>query len=443
MSECIITRRGWTAEGKPELRTEVITGNTNWTVPNYKSGAISVRLFGGGGTSPVAILGGGSGWMNNGEFTNLIPGQNIRITIGAGSNGSTYGGSGGSSSVGTYLSANGGGASDGGAGGVGGDGFQFGGGGAVALNSASTSINTWARGGNGGMYGGGGGGCLAGGYGGMYGGGGGGGVFNTGVSDGNNGGQYGGGGGVGAFIYWNLSGLTNNVRGGDGGKGGEYGGNASSLAARSIGDIETQSDSEDGTNTIGNTSVPENLRGYGKRSSATIIRRINVNSRVHLINANINLGAGGGFGGNAGGYPNIPSGYNSIISTTNAYPTGAFSTSGAGGGGYGGHGGNACTGLQSITYACGGGGGGYGGNGEDGTYNHGRSSSTFNTWNSQGGGGGGYFSDGKGGGGGGYYGYCHGGGQFNSLVENYSYGTGGDNRRVGGWSGACIISYYI
>ena len=81
MSEAIISRRGYTAEGKPELRTEVITGNTNWTVPNYKKGNISVCIFGGGAGNR-----GGSGWMNNVEFNNLTPGTNVRITVGIGGN---------------------------------------------------------------------------------------------------------------------------------------------------------------------------------------------------------------------------------------------------------------------------------------------------------------------------------------------------------------------
>ena len=33
MSEAIISRRGYTAEGKPEWHTETITGSTTWTVP--------------------------------------------------------------------------------------------------------------------------------------------------------------------------------------------------------------------------------------------------------------------------------------------------------------------------------------------------------------------------------------------------------------------------
>ena len=58
MSDAIISRRGWTNEGKPQLITETITYNTNWTVPNHK-GNISVRIFGGGGGGWSGAGGGG------------------------------------------------------------------------------------------------------------------------------------------------------------------------------------------------------------------------------------------------------------------------------------------------------------------------------------------------------------------------------------------------
>ena len=53
MSEAIVSRRGWGEGGKPELRTETITGNTNLTVPNYRYNRVSVRIFGGGGEEEV------------------------------------------------------------------------------------------------------------------------------------------------------------------------------------------------------------------------------------------------------------------------------------------------------------------------------------------------------------------------------------------------------
>ena len=50
MSEAIISRRGWTSEGKPELMTEIITDSRNWTVPKTIVGStIDVLIFGGGG----------------------------------------------------------------------------------------------------------------------------------------------------------------------------------------------------------------------------------------------------------------------------------------------------------------------------------------------------------------------------------------------------------
>ena len=65
MSDAIISRRGWTNEGKPQLITETITYNTNWTVPNHK-GNISVRIFGGGG----------GGWSGAGCGNGVSPLEN-------------------------------------------------------------------------------------------------------------------------------------------------------------------------------------------------------------------------------------------------------------------------------------------------------------------------------------------------------------------------------
>ena len=145
MAEAIISRRGSNQSGpkvNKVLRTETITGNTNWTVPISVNNEFSVRIFGGGGVSP-----GGGGWMNNGEFT-LTPNDTIQITIGRGGNWQNrYQHTGGTSSFGTYLSAVGGDELNGGSGGGGGGiGYQFGGGGG--------SYN----GGRGGIWGGGGGG---------------------------------------------------------------------------------------------------------------------------------------------------------------------------------------------------------------------------------------------------------------------------------------------
>lgn len=446
MSEAIISRRGYTAAGKPELRTETIAINTNWTVPSgIRNKTIYVRLFGGGGGG----IGGGGGYMNNGEIS-VTPGEIIPITIGIGGNSNTYGGgnAGGTTSFGTYLSASGGdgysgGIDNGGSGGAGGGGenhggrgYQFGGGGCGRGN-----------GGSGGTWGGGGGGSAAsnysnGGSGGTYGGGGGGGVnagtvgstFRIYTAMGGAGGTYGGGGGGGRTLtfYYNHSMEYNYY--GNGGTGGTYGGNGGGGSYRA----------ENGTNTIGNESVPAELQGPG-RSQDWTSQFVELDSNNGLIISNIYTGGGGGFGGN-GGY-----GIRNDMKTV-GWECNQIYVGGGGGGGYGGCGGN---GGFDITYnsqirsnARGGGGGGYGGNGGCGSVNYS-------------GGGGGYFSDGHnspdykfyvGGGGGGYYTHCHGGGGCpNEDFVNRGFGCGGVQTNNGskvkndnpGTNGGCIIQYWI
>ena len=151
MSEAIISRRGYNSSGKPELRTETITGSTVWVVPKSIRGNISVMIYGAGGGGKDRGRGGGGGWMNNGEFK-IAGGTSINITIGKGGGGvSSTSMTGGTTSFGTYLSANGGGEGDGGSGGGGGGiGYQFGGGGACSWFATTNA-------GNGGIYGGGGG----------------------------------------------------------------------------------------------------------------------------------------------------------------------------------------------------------------------------------------------------------------------------------------------
>ena len=120
MSEAIITRRGYGPEGKPTMHVDTITavGTTVWNVPNSLRGSVKVLLFGGGAASTIgsysgAFFGGGSGWMNNGEFS-ITPGSQINIVIGAGGIFGTGSTAGGTSSFGTYLSANGGSGQSGG-----------------------------------------------------------------------------------------------------------------------------------------------------------------------------------------------------------------------------------------------------------------------------------------------------------------------------------------
>lgn len=413
MSECIISRRGSNGSGgggEGVFTTEYITFNQNWTVPNHK-GNISVRIFGGGGGSNgYMYFGGGSGWMNNGEFNNLTPGTSVKITIGGSISSNTYA-SGGSSSFGNYLSANGGsggwnwGGGIGGSGGAGsnrrsgGTGFQFGGGGG-------------APGGRGGIWGGGGGGygdysmtgSFDGGSGGQYGGGGGGGSNSSNGGNGGDGGEYGGGGGGGHIRGWQSAEVNPQLHGGGrGGRGGTYGGNGGNGGTSELSARYAQN-GYDGTNTIGDNSIPNEFRGSGIKGIVTVPYL----SNLYMCGG----GGGGGYGGNGG--------------------NGGSETAG-GGGGYGSNGGNG-----GGSYS-GGGGGGYGGDG--GTY---------------GGGGGGYGKisiggNGPGGGGGGYY--CPGGGINNThggggygIVGNdgnlvSSFASGGDSSHASE-SGICIIQYY-
>ena len=424
MAEAIISRRGYNASGKPELRTETITGSTNWVVPKHV-GSISVRIFGAGASS---YMSGGSGWMNNADFNNLTTGQTIKITIGEGKNAS----SGGTTSFGTYLSANGGSWQSGGAGGPGGTGYQFGGG----------------VGGNGGTWGGGGGGWSIGdesykadgGSGGLYGGGGGGCPIisyrysSATSSKGGNGGTYGGGGGGASALRFYYNGREASLSHGNFGIGGTYGGNGGNNA----------NTGEDGTNTIGNSLVQSNLRGYGKCGNSKNHTYYVVNNsspyqnNQYVINTSI---GGGGFGGNGG---DIYRSGSSIINTN--YYTTCIAMAGAGGGGYGGDGGIGYISSVQADYgvACAGAGGGdYGGDGSSGVT--GASLSMGNATAIRFGGGGGYFSDAWCGAGGGYYNYCH-GAQGGMPDNTYGYGSGGwwnsNGKYVLPKNGVCIIQYY-
>ena len=300
MAEAIISRRGWTASGKPELRTEIITSNQNWIVPNSLRGNVSVRIFGAGGAGNNGA-GGGGGWMNNGEVK-VTPGQSIQITVGVG----TYKGSGGTTSFGTFLSATGGGYGSGSSGGSGGSGGGSG----------------WSsgRGGRGYQFGGGGG-TTSGGDGGIWGGGG------AGMEKGGNGGTYGGGGGCyvrqfrnGSFGQWGAYGIGGTY-GGNG-----FGGNTPTSIRRA----------ENGTNTIGNSEVPANCQGaglsggtygggggFGGNGGAGYISRYDDGENSWYG------GAGGGYGGNGGRYNGTgrtPGG--------GGYGRGADGNWGGGGGGY-------------------------------------------------------------------------------------------------------------
>lgn len=416
MAEAIISRRGWTSEGKPELRTETITGNTNWVVPKSIKGSISVLLFGGGssgGWSDSISFGGPNGgyggFMNNGTFT-IAGGTSIPITIGIGGVADTHSDDwicnpGGTSAFGTYLSANGGGNGGGGSAGCG----QYN---AIQFGCGGGTQHTWS-GGDGGTYGGGGGGspvqyrgaARGGGNGGKYGGGGGGaspsGNLRQAGEQGGNGGEYGGGGGGGLSLWSSTWGRHNGGPGGTGGTYGGRGGNGGNAIYNWTGLGTAATAAGAGTNTMSWTNVDMidgvYLRGPGTAGSGSW-----------------GGGGGGGFGGCGG---------------AGAYGS---TTTGAGGGGGGGYGGN---GGAGGTYG-GGGGGGYGSNGGKnggggGGYGPGADGG------SNCGGGGGYFSrGGNNNGGGGGYGPGGDGGQPGG------YGAGGGARANGG-GGICVLQYYM
>lgn len=434
MSDVIISRRGSSKSGNGNtLITEYITYNQNWVVPSgVKNNEFSVRIFGAGATvydnDHGATNSGGSGWMNN-DILTLTPGEIIPISIGSSydytglynqiisnyNNAHQYimyldkekwaFNAGQSSSFGTYLSASGGKGVNGGAGGASGDynggiGFQFGGGG-----------SRWCNGGNGGVWGGGGSGGepnytdyrCNGGSGGIYGGGGGCSSFNR-WSRGGNGGTYGGGGG--AFLTYTLYNSCSLV-----GIGGEYGGNGGSMnpsntTYRPSGSY-TFILAENGTNTLGIDSVPDEFQGPGYSGGEC-------------------CAGGGGYGGNGG---------NAGVYYRNDRWYAAY---GGGGGGYGSNGGS---GSEWGP----GGGGGFGGDGEN-------CKNEF----SSGGGGYGKLAVGMFGGGGGYY--CPGGGinltsggggigiwDNNVLIKSFACGGWIYNNNTCGMAepGVCIIQYYI
>ena len=448
MSEAIISRRGGSgSSGKGELRTEIITTNLNWIVPQSIKGNLIVRLFGGGGPGNMSdgsyrvqsSLGGGGGWMNNKEL-NIAKGTSIPISIGVGGRGRKAGGT---TSFGTYLSANGGGAAttdrggDGGSGGGGGGiGYQFGGGGGTIWY---TAIN----GGDGGMWGGGGGGggdttnTGHGGNGGQYGGGGGSTVKGT----GGRGGTYGGGGGgATSFIitrdgsYTQMISCTGGAGGTFGGKGGNAGNTLTQLAAE-VGRA--------GTNTSTWTNV-QNINGVLLRGTGAggQYQSVNPFNDTSFINTNLTQFGGGGGGGGYGGVGGKGHGIN--LNTGMGYF--AITGGGGGGGGYGGNGGDGAMHLGGYTInhsgqygyiSPGGGGGGFGGNGGihgggGGGYGPGADGGE------SGGGGGGYFAPGGayGGGGGGY-------GPGGNSKDDGKFGGGGGGNGGHGGDGICILQYYI
>ena len=400
MSEVMISRRGGSSSSGSGsiLHTEYITFSQNWVVPSgVKNNEYSVRIFGSGASYGREDNGGGSGWMNNDVFTNLIPGQLISIYIANAING----GSGESSSFGSYLSANGGKSQNGGAGGVyrydkGGIGYQFGGG-----------VGNY--GGDGGVWGGGGGGWWNGGKGGTYGGGGG-----TCINGGGgNGGTYGGGGGGG--ISRTMSKFY-----GPGGNGGTYGGNGGYTDnVQLFNNLRLYyTNSTNGINTSTWTNVFNDGNGY--------FRGWGIGGDFRTTNSYNVCGGGGGYGGNGG---------ISKCTMSNIY---WYHIRGGGGGGYGSNGGGSFIGMNYGNSGGAGGGGGYGGDGGTGGGGYGKQSI----------GGGG---DTTNGGGGGYY--CPGGGKNatnggggfgiwdgTNLLISFASGSNGSQISE---PGVCVIQYYI
>lgn len=173
--------QGWAKRGV--FHTEIITENMTWTVPEV-DGTVKVRLFGGGAggsggkTGGVSITmyytgeGGGGGHMAVRDLS-LKYGDKIPITIGKGgtagvntseASSSRIGGTGGTTSFGTYLSVQGGSGVNGGTGGGGGTVYTYTRGGNASYGGGGSGVRvvsgTWGEfygsGGNGGTYGGGG-----------------------------------------------------------------------------------------------------------------------------------------------------------------------------------------------------------------------------------------------------------------------------------------------
>ena len=435
VSEVVIVKRGNAIINRyvePELKTLLITENTNWVVPEHV-GNVSVRIFGGGGAGWDMFMGstsgggGGGGWMNNGEY-NLSNGTVIPITIGAGGNprskswdfsngghGVQVAQSGGTSSFGRYLSANGG---RGGLAANGGDGGS-GGGGALLYSYYAGAYGGWCSvgyGGDGYQFGGG--------------------------SPGGNGGIWGGGAGGIIIYYATLYGnyyntydcgiIMNRI---EGGSGGTYGGDAGyRINEYTIGNnISKLEQYLSNGNAYGNNGMKTSngIIGLGGTTNNRQYNYFYYNGTGDEAWSYC-TGSGGGYGGNAGniklvrpatGYiPNYRNQYNNMTSASGW--------------------------LGNYKYVnqiigniwCPGGGGGYfakGGNGGPG-----------------GAGGGGYLN-GSGGtqtSSSGYYGGAGGGGYGTgaSYNKNAGYGAGGAGYAYGGdnigfcygGNGICVIQYY-
>ena len=321
MGEAILTSRsgGIAANNgsSAELKTVIIKETDSFIVPKARNQQFSVRIFGGGGGGSGCgytreLFGGGGGWMNNAILT-INQGDIVQVTIGKGGNGryvpfgtnkSVYniinnGGNGGTTSFGTYLSALGG---TGGGGSYGCGGAGGAGGGGIGIRSVDYTTMQ-SGGGTGYQFGGGGG-----------------------NHNGGNGGKWGGGGGSGSarISYIPRGGClyenSQNIK--------EITG-YSGLAGNGYANLGVNNyNPTNGTNTIGNSDVPESMQGPGLAGSVQYNNVLVSGGGGYGGCGGDHYGGGGGYGANGGNY-------------------------GGGGGGYGGKGGD-----------YGGGGGSYGSGGD-------------------------------------------------------------------------------
>ena len=332
MGEALIIRSGGGySNGGYIPKTEIITNNYSFKVPNAKGQQFAVRIFGGGGGGGSSSGGGGGGNMNYAVLT-LNEGDIIPIIIGdAGINGSKSDSmsNGGTTSFGEYLSATGG---EHGKGGQGGNGGAGGGGG---LNAYGGSFFRSTNGGHG-TYGGGGGASVE--FQGKW-------VIPDNTPNdfskngkyncvGGNGGTYGGGGG-GYFPGISVGGWGNGA------------------------DIITGNE-QNGLNTM-NIAAELDFVGNGEHGGANTFtwERINSDYGRYYFSGKLsnNIGSGGGGYGGCGGNSAIR---HVIQNYSNGYGSWVYAC--GGGGGFGAKGGDA----GRMT---GGGGGGWGGRGGSGEIN--------------------------------------------------------------------------
>lgn len=371
---------------KNVTHVDLITESRNWVNPYSRPLEISVMVFGGGGGSGSMVSdggrGGGGGGGHMATWTGSVgPSESVPVTIGAGGSNDDpsalppvipvsadlpppSGGTGGTTSFGTYISANGGEPSS--FEGFGGDGGT-GGGGYVLQNVVSMYS------GGTGTYGGGGGGGgampnIENGYG-MDGG--------AGGNGGTYGGGGGGGGGGGTMATWSSSPEPVDLRGGHGGDGGTGEENCGSGGrggkGATIGPFSSdlpvyviKTNCENGNNgELGVDTTRLNLEFPGPGA-------IGLGGEAEIFEyEDTNYGPGGGGGGGGGGYGGNGGRGGKNVEIFELLDQEGKGGGGGGGGGYGGNGGRGGDGITVYYFGDGGGGGGggggYGGNGEDGT----------------------------------------------------------------------------